>query len=375
MLVDELTDARPVESGRSFRVRPCHPGVPRRGRARAVLDQLRSPPNPARPRPPRSALPGRDRHHVQTVASRRSPSEPRVRGLSPRQARGLDERPPQPDDPASEGSDRARRFLPIAVDAARQAVSPAVGGRRALHHRVVAHRQARRAPRRLHARQPPDSALPDHHRSRAHRRPAADLGCAATGVVRQRRHHPPRRRGRRTGPAVEQGLRRLSRQPAGQPLRARDAHLRHRMGGLRHVVRAVSWPGERARRAVDGRDAPPPHRRPSSGRHGWTRPRAAWCAPSAIRCATPWRRITAPARTTTTTSCPSSNIRRARSRTRSTGPMAGRAVLERRDRAVAEPMLPQGRRSRAPRATTRTGRTSIDIRSWRRPTTHCARVS
>ena len=137
------------------------------------------------------------------------------------------------------------------------------------------------------------------------------------GMVRQPGHHPSRRARRPAGPAVEQGLRRVPRQPAGQSLRARP----HEPMPPRGWISARRASGVMARAARTSRAS----RRPtSSGRRGWARPRAPWCARSAIRFATPWRPATAPAKTTTTTSCRSSNTRRARNRIRSTGPMAGR---------------------------------------------------
>ena len=148
-----------------------------------------------------------------------------------------------------------------------------VAERRALHHRVVAHRQARRAPRRVHARQPPHSALPDHHRPRAHRRAAADLGRAAAGVVRQRRHHPARRAGHAT--RCSSGTRTASAATSASRTTTtrRPRRPTHDVGGFRHLVRAVSWPGQRARRPRSrAADAPAATDgdRPSSGPRGST---------------------------------------------------------------------------------------------------------
>ena len=88
------------------------------------------------------------------------------------------------------------------------------------------------------------------------------------------------------------------------------------VGGLRHVVRAVSWAraARTSRRSATAVAAAAHRRHHRPADAAATRPRAAWCARSAIRSATRWRPGSAPARTTTTTSCPSSNTRRARSR-------------------------------------------------------------
>ncbi len=84
----------------------------------------------------------------------------------------------------------------------------------------------------------------------------AKLGRAAPGMVPQRRNHPAGRGRSADRAAVEQELRRLPCQPAGERVRPGDAVVSHRVDGLRDVVRAVSrtrakrtW---RTRRQRDG---------------------------------------------------------------------------------------------------------------------------
>ena len=212
-----------------------------------------------------------------------------------------------------------------------------------------------RAPRRLHPRQPPHSALPDHHRSRPHRRPAAELGRPAPGVVRQRRHHPSRRSGRQPGPAVEQELRRLPRQPAGQPTTTRRPGPTPRPGWT-SAPRASAVMGRAARtsRGTTPRRRQPTGAPPSSGRLASTRQRAAWSARSATRSATPWRPGSAPARLLRLLRRPSSNTRRGRNRTRSTGPTDGRAGSRTTLSACGRAAASSRAAPRARRATTRT---------------------
>ncbi len=174
----------------------------------------------------------------------------RVRVVPSGRPRRVEERPPQQDDPAGERGQRRGRFLAGADHPARPAVSAARRQRRVLHHRIEHHRHAARAPRRVHPRQPPHPALPDHDRERPDHRAHAKLGRRAACLVRQHGNRPPGRRRSNAGSAVEQELRRLPRQPAGQPLPAGDARLRDRVFGLRHLVRAVSRPRQRARRPV-----------------------------------------------------------------------------------------------------------------------------
>ena len=81
-------------------------------------------------------------------------------------------------------------------------------------------------PRRVHARQPPHPALPDDDRQGDDRRPAADLGRAAPRVAAQHGHRPAGRKPPAAGAAVEQGLRRLPRQRAGQQLPSGDRRVR-----------------------------------------------------------------------------------------------------------------------------------------------------
>ena len=149
-------------------------------------------------------------------------------------------------------------------------------------------------------------------------------------------------------PAVEQELRRLPCQPAGEQLPAGDEDVRHALGGLRHLVRALS----RARAAHTCSATPVRRHRPPSAPavdRSADAPRsanaAAWCARSAIRCATWLRPASGPARTTTTTSCPVLEYGRGKdSDPELLGRRTAAPVLERRHRTVAERVLPARRR-------------------------------
>ena len=144
---------------------------------------------------------------------------------------------------------------------------PAARGRRRLLHHLGSDRQGAWNTRSSHARQPPHPALPDHDRQGHDRRPAADLGRAAPRMARTTWTSSGLTRTSRTaGSAVEQGLRRLPRQPAGEQLHAGDRDLCDGLARLRHVVRAMPWAGQRPRAGVRA------HREPSGQRRGHDRP-------------------------------------------------------------------------------------------------------
>ena len=134
-----------------------------------------------------------------------------------------------------------------------------------------------RASRRVHARQPAHPALPDHDRERPDHRADAKLGRRAARLVRQHGDRPSGRRRSNAGAAVEQELRRLPRQRAGQPLSAGDARLRDRVFAT-SAPRAsgATVPAARTSPSIgtDAAELPPPIAR-SSVRPGSIRPPAA----------------------------------------------------------------------------------------------------
>ena len=301
------------------------------------------PPRSGRRRGAPAPVPSVARDGRSAPSSRRS----RLRRVPPDEhqdwARGRHSRMIQPATAATALGD----FSQTRLDAPRQALSSSRRERRrALHHRIVADRKARRAPRRVHARQPPHPALPHHHRPRPHRRAAADVGRRAARVVRQRGHHPAGRAARQPGAAVEQELCRLPRQRAGEPLLAGHADLRDDVDGLRHLVRAVPWPGQRPRREVRrlrgrGDGWRHGHRPTHAARRGLEQhgvravPLAARRSGARVSCR---RRLLRLLRAEARIHA----AQRARSGVLGRRPTA--PLLERRDRAVAEPLLPEGRR-------------------------------
>ena len=177
----------------------------------------------------------------------------RLRDLPSGRPRRLEERPSQQDDPAGRRRQRRGRLLKDPNHASRPAVPAARGRRPVLHHRVEHHRPSAGTSRRVHARQPPHSALPDDDREGPNHRADAQLGRPAADLVRQHGDRPAGRKRSDAGPAVEQELFRVPRQPAGQPLRPCHSDVQDGVDRLRNDVRTLPRSGERARREISRR--------------------------------------------------------------------------------------------------------------------------
>ncbi len=306
----------------------------------------------------RSRLPDHDRvvgasgHAAVAAAIRRRGAKPDVRRClyvsvvpSPG-ARDMDERPPQQDDSAGDTGQREGRFLERHGHAQGTPLPLARRQRRILHHRVVPHRQAARAQGRVHARQPPHPAFPDDDRQRLDGDPAAKLGRAAAAVVRQHGDRPAGRARRDAHPVVEQELRRLPRQPAGEQLPAGDANLRDQMDRLRHVVRTVPRARERARARPRRREARRHHRRSAHRPADAARFEVEQHDLRAVPLAARRDRARLHRRRRLLRSFPAAAREPAAEgrRPRLLGRRAAAPLLERRDRPLAEPVLPAGRR-------------------------------
>ena len=330
-----------------------------------------------------SRLPDHDRvvgasgHAAVAAAIRRRGAKPHVRRRlnlpvvpSPG-ARDMDERPPQQDDPAGDTGQRQRpisRKTRVTLKGRRYRLRAANGEYfitesfltgKAREHKVEYTLGSRRIQHYL--------TTIDNGRMVD---PAAKLGRAAAAVVPQHGDRPAGRARPDARPAVEQELRRLPRQPAGEQLPAGDANLRDQVDRLRHVVRAVPRARERARRSVHAtRSQAPPS--PSSS---IVRPTRLDPKTSSMICAQchSLRDVIAPGYTAGADYydyfLPLLEYRPQKARrSRLLGRRAAAPLLERRDRPLAEPVLPAGRRDlhqlppRPARCPTSTG-----TRSWRR---------
>ena len=213
----------------------------------------------------------------------------RVRLVPPRRPRRVEERPAQQDDPAGEPRERQGRLLQDPHHASRPAVPAAAVADGAY---FITESNITGTPREHRVEYTLGSRRIQHYLT-THRQAAGSSCCTPSWdvqrrrVVRQHGDRPPGRRRSDAGAAVEQELRRLPRQPAGQPLHAGHADLRDGVGRLRHV--AASAATVRAARTSDKyreRRAVPAAIARSSGRRASIRRRAAWSARSATRCAT-----------------------------------------------------------------------------------------
>ena len=173
---------------------------------------------------------------------------------------------------------------------------------------------------RAHARQPAHPALPDDDRATGRiivLPPSWDV--QRQRVVRQHGDRPAGRERSEAGPAVEQELRRVPRQPAGQQLPAGGPHLRDASGPT--SARRAS--GVTARAARTSQAYTRGRERRAAGEHSIVRPTRLDPKTSSMICAqchslrdVDRARITPPARTTTTISSRCSSTDRARRRIR-----------------------------------------------------------
>ena len=162
-----------------------------------------------------------------------------------------------------------------------------VGERRLLHHRIEHHRHTARAPRRIHARQPAHSALPDDDREGPDHRAHAQLGRAAArpGSTTWRSSGPTKTIARRcsSGTRTASGATSASRTTTTSP---RRRPTRPPWSDFGTSCERCHGPGSaHVDRYRDG-SRPDRRSRDRAGRRGSIRRPAAWSARSAIRCAT-----------------------------------------------------------------------------------------
>ena len=252
-------------------------------------------------------------------------------------------RPPQPNGSGGPGGDGARGFHANPTDPGRPAIQAARRRRRVVHHRIGAHRQAGGAPRRIHARQPAHPALPHHARSRPHRRAAADWDV-------QRREWFDSVEIIRPDEQDTNPVQQWNKGCVGCHVSQQDNHykrrrdLRHGVGGFRDLVRALPGPGGAHVARAAAHDAPVSERSAASSvRRGSTPPESSMVCAQCHSLRDAVRRPSGPARIL--------RLLRAEARihaaqgagSRVLGRRPAAAFLERRDRALAEPLLPARR--------------------------------
>ena len=152
------------------------------------------------------------------------------------------------DAPARHDRQRAGRLLAGERHASRHALRPGAIGDKYLIRGAFPTSRDEQHHRRLHARQPAGSALPDDAARRADRRATTDVGRRAARVVPQSRHRQPRRSDAESRPGLEQQLLRMPRLGRSEGIRRDSESLRDDLDGLRDELRALPRSGRGARR-------------------------------------------------------------------------------------------------------------------------------